>query len=179
LVTFFLLTRQAAAIVLPASSRHRERAVRLLSDSSPESRYEKKEMIMKLKLAIALGWILVTGIAVHGQALGIRVSVPFNFYVAGKVFPSGEYTVSAIRDSVVLRDNRGNRVAMALSNSIRRTGGDTGQVVFDCYTGGCYLSQLRTPDPDSSRELLRGKDENELARHEAAKPFVLLGSVAK
>jgi hypothetical protein len=136
-------------------------------------------MTMKRKSAIVLGWILMTGIAVQAQALGIRVSVPFNFYVAGKRFAGGEYTVSAIRDSVVLRDNRGNRVAMALSNSIRRTGGDTGQVVFDCYSGVCYLSQLRTPDPDSSRELLRGKDENAWARHEAAKPFVLLGSVAK
>jgi hypothetical protein len=144
-----------------------------------ESRSRKKEMIMKLKLAIALGWFLAAGFSAYAQTGGVRVTVPFNFYVASKAFPSGEYTVSAIRDSVVLWDHRGNRVAMALSNSIRRTGGDTGQIVFDCYTGRCYLSQLRTPDPDRSRELLRGKDENELARHEAAKPFALLGSLAK
>jgi hypothetical protein len=136
-------------------------------------------MIMKLRLAIALGWFLAAGFSVNAQTGGVRVTVPFNFYVASKVFPSGDYTVSTIRDSVVLWDHRGNRVAMALSNSIGRTGGDTGQVVFDCYTSRCYLSQLRAPDPQRSRELLRGKDENELASHEAAKPFVLLGSLAK
>ncbi len=55
----------------------------------------------------------------------------------------------------------------------------TGQVVFDCHTDLCYLSQLRTPDPDRTREVLRGEDEIELASQEAAKPFVLMGSSAK
>jgi hypothetical protein len=154
-------------------------AVRKPSGSSQQKPEQKKEMIMKLRLAIALVFFLAAGFSAYAQTGGIRVSVPFNFYVASKVFPTGEYTVSLIRDFVVLWDYRGNRVAMALSNSIRRTGGDTGQVVFDCYTGRCYLSQLRTPDPDRSREVLRGKDEIELASHEAAKPFVLMGSLAK
>ena len=134
---------------------------------------------MKLKLAIALGCFFAVGLSTYAQAGGIKVNVPFNFFVAGRGFSAGEYTVSSIGDSVVLWNSRGNRVAMALSNSIRQNGGDTGQVVFDCYAGRCYLSQLRTPDPDRSRELLRGKEEIEIAKHEAAKPFVLMGSRAK
>ena len=134
---------------------------------------------MKLRLAIALGCFLAAGLSAYAQLGGIKVNVPFNFFVAGKSFRAGEYTVSSIHDSVVLWDSRGNRVAMALSNSIRQPGGNTGQVVFDCYTGRCYLSQLRTPDPDRSRELLRSKEEMELAKQEPAKPFVLVGSRAR
>lgn len=109
----------------------------------------------------------------------MKVKVPFRFFVASKAFPAGEYIVSSIRDSVVLWDSRGNRVAMVLSNSIRHPGGDTGQIVFECYSSRCYLSQLRTPDPDRSREVLRTKDEIESAKQEPAKPFVLVGSRAK
>ena len=134
---------------------------------------------MKLRLAIALGCSLAAGLSAFAQARGIKVRVPFNFIVGSTTFPAGEYTVSSVRDSVVLWDSRGNRVAMALANSIRQKGGETGEVVFDCYMGRCYLSQLRTSDPDLSREVLRGKEEIEIARQEAAKPFVLMGSLAK
>ena len=138
---------------------------------------------MKLRLAIALGCFLAAGLGAYAQTGGIRggihVKVPFDFFVASKAFPSGEYTLSSTGDSVMLWDARGNRVAMALSNSIRRNGGDTGQVVFDCYASRCYLSELRTPDPDRSRELLRAKEEIELAKQQPPKPFVLVGARAK
>lgn len=134
---------------------------------------------MKLRLAIALGCFLAAGLSIYAQTGGIKVNVPFRFFVASRALPAGEYTVSSIRDSVVLWDSRGKRVAMALSNSIQQTGGDTGQIVFDCYAGRCYLSQLRTPDPDCSREVLRSKEEIELAKQELAKPFVLVASHAK
>lgn len=134
---------------------------------------------MKLRLAIALGCILAVGLSAYAQAGGIKVNVPFNFFLANRAFPAGEYTVSAVGDSVVLWNSQGNRVAMVLSNSVRQNGGSTGQILFDCYTGRCYLSQLRTPDPDRSREVLRGKEEIELAKHETAKPFVLIASRAK
>jgi hypothetical protein len=134
---------------------------------------------MKLRLAIALGCFLAAGLSTYAQAGGIKVKVPFNFFFASRAFPAGEYTVSSVGDSVVLWNSQGNRVAMVLSNSVRQSGGDTGQIAFDCYTGRCYLSQIRTPDPDRSREVLRDREEIELARHETAKPFVLMGSHAK
>jgi hypothetical protein len=139
----------------------------------------KKELIMKTKFQMALGCFFLLGFLTYGQVGGIKVKVPFDFLVANRLLPAGEYTISSVRDSVVLWDSRGNRVAMVLSNPIRRKGGDTGQVVFDCFTDRCYLSQLRTPDPDLSRELLRGKEEVGIAKQEAARPFVLMGSPAK
>lgn len=134
---------------------------------------------MKLRLAIALSFFLAAGLSTCAQTGGIKVKIPFNFFFASRSVSAGEYTVSSAGDSVVLWNSRGNRVAMVLSNSVRQNGGNTGQVVFDCYTGRCYLSQLRTPDPDRSREVLRGKEEIELAKHETPKPFVLIGSQAK
>jgi len=134
---------------------------------------------MKMKRIILLGCFLIGGLSAYAQTGGVKVNVPFPFFVANQAFPAGEYMVSSVRDSVVLWDSRGNRVAMALSNSIRQGGGDNGEVVFDCYTGRCYLSQLRTPDPDRSREVLRGKEEIEIARQQTPKPFVLMGGRAK
>ena len=134
---------------------------------------------MKLRLAIALSCLLAAGLSTCAQAGGIKVKIPFKFFFASRPFPAGEYTVSSVGDSVVLWNSRGNRVAMVLSNSVRQNGGNTGRIVFDCYTGRCYLSQLRAPDPDRSREVLRGKEEIELAKQETAKPFVLMGSLAK
>jgi len=138
---------------------------------------------MKLRLAIVIGCGLAASLGSYAQTGGIRggihVKVPFDFFVASKAFPAGEYAVSSMSDSVVIWDARGNRVAMALSNSIRRNGGDTGEVVFACYAARCYLSELRTPDPGRSRALLRAKEEIELAKQQPAKPFVLVGTRAK
>ena len=177
--TFFLLPDHSPAIDLLAASRHGAPSNAAKLPATVKKVGAEREMTMKLSLAIALGCLLAAGLPIYAQTGGIRVNVPFRFFVASRALPPGEYTVSALRDSVVLWDSQGKRVAMVISNSLRRTGGDTGQIVFDCYTGRCYLSQVRTPDPNCSREVLRSKEEIELAKQEPAKPFVLVASPAK
>jgi hypothetical protein len=123
---------------------------------------------------------LLVGLAVapvYGQVWGVRVKVPFKFVVANKTLPEGEYMLSSVRDEVFVQDTNGKRVAMILTDAVGgRTVGKTGEVIFDCYTGVCFLSQLWTPGQDTGRELLKSHLETEIAKRETGKYFALLGT---
>jgi hypothetical protein len=129
-------------------------------------------------LAASLG--LFMGLAVapaYGQVWGVKVKVPFKFMVASQTLPEGEYLLSSVRDEVLVQDSEGKRVATVMTNAVGgRKVGKTGEVVFDCYTDVCFLSQLWTPGQDSGRELLKSHAETEMAKRETGKYFSLLGS---
>jgi hypothetical protein len=135
-------------------------------------------MNKKTTLLASLG--LFWGLAVapaHGQVWGVKVKVPFKFVVANKTLPEGEYLLSSVHDEVFVQDSEGKRVAMVPTNAVGgRTVGKTGEVVFECYTNLCFLSQLWTPGQDTGRELLRSRVETETAKRETGKYFALLGT---
>ena len=136
-------------------------------------------MNKKTTLLASLG--LSVGLAVapaYGQVWGVMVKVPFKFVVANKTLPEGEYMLSSVHDEVFVQDSQGKRVATVLANTVgrRRTVGKTGEVVFECYTDRCFLSQLWTPGQDTGRELLRSRIETEIAKRETGKCFALLGT---
>jgi hypothetical protein len=135
-------------------------------------------MNKKTTLLASLG--LLVGLAVapaYGQVWGVKVKVPFKFVIANKTLPEGEYVLSSVHDEVFVQDSEGKRVAMILSNAVGgRKVGKTGEVIFECYTDVCFLSQLWTPGRDTGRELLRSHVETEMAKRETGKYFALLGS---
>jgi hypothetical protein len=137
------------------------------------------DMNKKTRLLAFLG--LLVGLVVpaaSGQVWGVKVKVPFKFVVANKTLPEGEYMLSAVHDELFIQDSEGKRVAMAATNavSLRRNVGKTGEVVFECYTDLCFLSQLWTPGQDTGRELLRSRVETETAKRETGKYFALWGT---
>jgi hypothetical protein len=114
---------------------------------------------------------------VDGQVRGVKVKVPFNFVVANKTLPQGEYLLSSVRDEIFVQDSAGKRVAMVLTNAVGgQTVGKTGEVVFECYTDLCFLSQLWTPGQDTGRELPKTRLETEIAKRETGNYFALLGT---
>lgn len=123
---------------------------------------------------------LLVGFAVapaYGQVWGVKVKVPFKFVVANKTLPEGEYMLSSAHDEVFVLDSQGKRVAMVLTNKVDgRSAGKTGEIIFECYTDICFLSQLWTPGQDTGRELLKSRLETEIAKREAGKYFALLGT---
>jgi hypothetical protein len=135
---------------------------------------------MNKKTTLLASLSLMVGLAVapaYSQVWGVKVKVPFKFVVADKTLPDGEYLLSSIRDEVFVQDSQGKRVAMVLTNAVGgRTVGKTGEVVFECYTDLCFLSQLWTPGQDTGRELLRSRVETEIAKRETGKYFALLGT---
>jgi len=113
----------------------------------------------------------------YGQVRSVKVKVPFEFVVANKTLPEGEYVLSSVREEVFVEDSQGKRVAMVLTNAVGgRTVGRTGEVVFECYTDLCFLSQVWTPGQDTGRELLRSRVETVIAKRETGTYFALLGT---
>jgi hypothetical protein len=139
-----------------------------------------RRIVMNKQPRLLASLFLFVGLAVapaYGQVWGVRVKVPFKFVVANKTLPEGEYVLSSVREEVFVQDSEGKRVAMVLTNAVGgRTVGRTGEVVFECYTGLCFLSQVWTPGRDTGRELLRSRVETEIAKRETGTYFALLGS---
>ena len=138
---------------------------------------------MKIKLLSAGLFFLAGVISTNAQTGGVLVRIPFEFEIANKHLPAGEYVVSSDHDQVWLRVYRGNTVAVVQSNHASHDGGKTGKVVFNCYEELCFLSQLWLPDADRSREILASTSEKQAARRAQpaqlallAKPISLSGS---
>ena len=110
----------------------------------------------------------------HAQS-GVRVKVPFDFVVADRTFPQGDYQISSLRDKVSVQNSQGKTVAVVLSNAVSgRTVGKTAQAVFECYERQCFLSELWSPTQLAGRQLLRSHWQTEVASKENAKHFALL-----
>jgi hypothetical protein len=135
-------------------------------------------MNKKTTLLASLG--LLVGLAVapaYGQVWGVKVKVPFKFVVANKTLPEGDYLLSSVHDEVFVQDSQGKRVAMVSTNAVTgRSAGKTGEIVFECYTDLCFLSQVWTPGQQFGRELLKSHVEIEIAKRETGKYFALLGT---
>jgi hypothetical protein len=134
---------------------------------------------MKTKLLLAGLFLFGGAISTHAQSGGLRVRVPFEFEIANKHLPAGEYVVSSDHDQVWLRVYQGDTVAVVQSNRAVHDGGATGKVVFRCYEKLCFLSQLWLPDADGSREILASNSEKQVARRRNPQQLALLAQPMK
>jgi len=136
--------------------------------------------IMKIRF-LALGLFFLGGVSsAHAQTGGVRVRVPFEFQIANKTLPAGEYIVSSDHEQVWLRVYRGDTVAVVQSNRVEHDGGgNTGKVLFNCYEKLCFLSQLWLPDGYGAREILISKTEKQAVRRTESQLYVLLGNPSR
>lgn len=108
---------------------------------------------------------------------GVSVKIPFPFVVAEKNLPQGQYLITSRRDSVFVQDSNGRMTVVTLSNAVSgRPVGKTGQVVFQCYSRQCYLSEVWTPGQYAGRRLLKSRREQEAAKKVAPTYFALEGT---
>ncbi|HET7105211.1 MAG TPA: hypothetical protein VFI38_00260 [Candidatus Acidoferrum sp.] len=129
---------------------------------------------MNTKLLAAGLFFLGGVISTNAQTKSVRVQVPFEFEIADKHLPAGEYVVSSDHDQVWLSVYHGNNVAVVQSNRTVRDGGNSGKVVFNCYQKLCFLSQLWLRDADGSRQILTSKAEQQAAKHAQPQQLALL-----
>jgi len=134
---------------------------------------------MRIKLLAAGLFFLGGVISTHAQAGGVRVRVPFEFEIANKTLPPGEYVVWSDYERVWLRSFRGNTVAVVQSNRTVHDGGKSGKVVFNCYEKVCFLSQLWLPDADGAREIVASNSEKQAAKRVEPQQYALLGNPSK
>ena len=129
---------------------------------------------MKVQLMAATLCFFGGVISTQAQVGGVKVKVPFDFEVANKTLPAGEYVMWSQRDQVMLRAASGIMVAKVPANRTIHDGGASGKVIFNCYQRRCFLAQLWTADAEKAREIVKSKNEKEVCRRGEPSQFALL-----
>jgi hypothetical protein len=133
----------------------------------------KRQTLAVAMLCLAIGLAVTPAGAQSG---GVQAKIPFNFTVAGKVFPAGAYVMIVGSRNVNIQDAYGRKIAMVLANEISgKSAGVNGQIVFHCYVERCFLSEVWSPNRENGRQLLTPRSEADLAKKGNGAYFAVLG----
>jgi hypothetical protein len=131
----------------------------------------KKQMLLFAALSLLA---LIAVIPAYSQMDGVRVKVPFNFAMGDKTYAAGEYAFSSLKDTIILQNSDGARIAMVLANhATGRSAGKTGKVIFACYGEQCFVSQIWVTGQDEGRELLRSRMQTQASAKQSEKYIAL------
>jgi hypothetical protein len=121
---------------------------------------------------------LVLGLAVLAPSvqaqsnLNLNTKVPFDFTIGSRVMPAGDYEIRGDRVHGALIVQRTDGAASYAVFGIpveARTPPAKGKLVFTCYDGRCFLSQLWSPLSATGRQFPKSKLEMEVARNTAGR----------
>ena len=133
-------------------------------------------MKKQLFTLLALGLLFATASAYAQTAL--QANVPFNFIVAGKTLPAGEYTIRSldtIQRVLVIRGSDKSQMVMANSCASAKPS-DTTKLVFHRYGNSYFLSHIWTAGYTSGAELPPSSRESEVAMDFPRQNVVLVAS---
>ena len=125
-----------------------------------------KKQIMTALLGLAL--TALTAASVFAQT-GARmtVHVPFDFVVAGKQMPAGDYSVRRVtKDSasaLVIQSEDGRRTAMVITNAAQREP-QRAELRFRQHGESYFLAEVSIPGTAGVREIPRSKSEEKRVR---------------
>lgn len=123
----------------------------------------------KRNMLLALAALLLAAGSAYAQ--NYEFNVPFQFAIGKSVMPAGHYSIkSASRDSgtLIIQDRQTGRLRFVDGIPIRSRGAqDQTKLVFHCYSGSCFLSQVWTGN-DVGRQLTKSSQELELAKQSPA-----------
>ena len=134
---------------------------------------------MKRQIAKGLAMLMMTlalaaasAAVANGQASQkLKAQVPFDFIVADKTLPAGNYRVGAIDQSggTIGIMNTAGEGAIRLSSSAKRSDHvKTAKLVFHRYGSTYFLSQVWMAGEQTGRELSLGKQEHAIQRERKA-----------
>jgi hypothetical protein len=134
----------------------------------------KKQTLAVASLCLLIGLAVAPAGAQPGS---VQATIPFNFTVAGKVFPAGAYVMVVGLRNVNIQDAHGRKIAMVLANEISgKSAGLNGQIIFHCYVERCFLSEVWSPTRENGRQLLIPRSEADLAKTKKGGYFAVLGA---
>ena len=132
---------------------------------------------MKKQLFALLGLSLLLAVSASAQTVA-KANIPFNFIVAGKTLPAGEYTIRSldtIQRVLVIRGSDKSQMVMANSCASAKPS-DTSKLVFHRYGDRYFLSQIWTGGNSSGAELPPSRRESEVAMDFPRQEVVLVAS---
>ena len=131
---------------------------------------------MKRQLFGSFAVLLIVLCAVSANAQSIvypmKVNVPFNFYVADKVLPQGEYTLSTVGTArqVMLVGPQGS-IFLRTNQAESWPAKNADELVFHRVNNQYFLASIWTADNRLGHELFQSRHERELVA-QAGKPTV-------
>lgn len=119
---------------------------------------------MKRTTAIAL--IAIANFAMAGtsfaQSNGVQATVPFDFTVGNKLFPSGTYTIkpeSMTANVISIRNHDKPIAVLSLVHRDSNKSPNGGQLLFHKYGGQYFLSEILCEQADMNVEITPSKAE--------------------
>jgi hypothetical protein len=130
-----------------------------------------------LLVALSLGLLLATASA-YAQSRKVVANVPFDFTVAGKTLPAGEYVITRINadDNVLaIASLSQHQTMLAIPNHSEATNASANtKMVFNHRGNRYFLSQIWVEGSADGSEFPQGTLESELALDYPAQKVVLL-----
>ena len=135
-------------------------------------------MKKQLFTLLGLGLLFATASA-YAQTTALKANIPFNFSVAGKSLPTGEYTIQSVgtgsRVLVLRGSDKSSKMVMANSCESAKPSDKT-KLVFHRYGDRYFLSQIWTAGNSSGAEFPQSSHEAEVAMDFPLQQVVLIAS---
>jgi hypothetical protein len=126
--------------------------------------------MLKRNVLLALVALLIAAGSAYAQS--VKFSVPFQFTVGAMEMPAGDYSIKSASSHMLIiqgLDRQTARSRFLNYNSVKSFGvQDQTKLVFHCYGGLCFLSQIWTEGNDVGRQLIEGRQERLVAKHDPA-----------
>jgi hypothetical protein len=127
-------------------------------------------------VVLMLGFVVGS---VYGQSgTGkIKVTVPFQFSIGETTLSAGQYLITSSSDRVLVQEASGRNIALLVTQPVSgKISERNSRVIFDCYFGECFLSQVWLAGREAGHALPQSKHQVELASKGAGQQFALLGA---
>ena len=123
-----------------------------------------------ISFLIAVAIVPVRSAQAQTLAYRVRANIPFDFIVADKTFPAGEYYIYRTReysgdDVVTVGTTDGRTLALRLTTTVQTlTPKKQGVVIFHRYGNQHFLAQVRVAGSNTGRSFSKSRSERELER---------------
>src|SRR5258708_34333626 len=113
--------------------------------------------------------VLMLGFVVgstYGQwgAPKMKVTVPFQFSIGRTTLSAGQYLITSLNDRVLVQEVGGRNNALTLAGRLNgKVSEQNSRVIFDCYFGECFLSQVWFFGQEAGHTFLQSNGKFKLA----------------
>jgi hypothetical protein len=132
-----------------------------------------------ISFLIAIAIATVSSAQAQSLSYRLRVHIPFDFKVADKTYPAGEYAVSRVADyggdnALLISSVDGHNRVMRLTSSVTSvTPKNRGTLVFHRYGDQYFLAQVWPAGTTSGRSFGKSRSERDVEKANNSAPVVM------
>ncbi|HUJ94208.1 MAG TPA: hypothetical protein VLW84_03010 [Terriglobales bacterium] len=137
---------------------------------------------MKKQRFVLLGLgLLLAATSAFSQTVVSKAKIPFDFIVAGKTLPAGEYAIQKLElaeSTLAIRSSDLRTQMMAQSNRCEALNAPSeGKLVFHKYGEQYFLAQIWSAGNPSGRELPKSQREVEVAQDYTVQNVIIVADL--